>query len=169
MDIQTTKLDRVLLITPPTFHEDFRGDYVELYNRELYQKQGVPADFVQTDMSVSSQHVLRGIHGDRSTWKLISCLMGRIYLVIVNWVEGTPQFSQWEAFTLSEANRRQVLVPPGFGVGHLVLSERAIFHYQQSTYYDRASQFTLMWNDPRLNIWWPVKQPLLSQRDEGIE
>ena len=70
---------------------------------------------------------------------------------------------------LSEQSRRQVLIPPHFANGHLVLSEQAIFHYKQSTYYDRARQFTLLWNDPRLGIWWPVATPILSRRDQGCE
>ena len=70
---------------------------------------------------------------------------------------------------LSDQNRLQVLVPPKFGNGHLVLSAQAIFHYKQSSYYDRSTQFTLLWNDPKLDIWWPVTNPILSRRDEGAE
>jgi dTDP-4-dehydrorhamnose 3,5-epimerase len=163
-----TRLDGALLIEPPTKFEDFRGEYVELYNEKLYKEAGIAADFVQDDISVSSRHVLRGIHGDRQTTKLVSCLHGKFYLVVVNNIDGHPQFGQWDAFTLSEKNRLQVLIPAGFGNGHLVLSETAIFHYKQSSYYDRAGQFTLLWNDPRLNIRWPIKAPILSQRDEGV-
>jgi dTDP-4-dehydrorhamnose 3,5-epimerase len=112
---------------------------------------------------------LRGIHGDRNTTKLVSCLHGQFYLVVVNNVEGHPQYRQWDAFTLSDKNRLQVLIPAGFGNGHVVLSEKAIFHYKQSSYYDRSGQFTLIWNDPSLNIWWPVKAPMVSRRDENDE
>jgi len=169
VEVKKTKLEDVFLIEPPTIFEDYRGAYIEIYNRELYCKHGIKADFIQDDISVSSRHVLRGIHGDTRTWKLISCLSGRIYLVIVNCKEGSRQFREWEAFTLSDRNRLQVIVPPGFGVGHLVLSEEAIFHYKQSTYYDRQSQFTLPWNDPLLDIWWPIKNPIVSRRDEVSE
>lgn len=169
MDVLKTKLANVLQITPPTIFEDFRGSYVELYNEELYQQAGIGVKFLQDDFSVSSKHVLRGIHGDCGTWKLISCLLGRFYMVVVNWDETSPQYRQWESFTLSEENRQQILVPPKHGLGHLVLSERAIFHYKQSSYYDRPSQFTLRWNDPAMNIWWPVKDPLLSQRDQTAQ
>ena len=167
MEVKKTKLNGVLLIKPPTVFEDFRGTYVEIYNEKLYTEAGIRVKFVQDDISISTKHVLRGIHGDPETWKLISCLYGKFYLVVVNWDETSPQFGQWEAFVLSDHNRLQVLVPPGFGVGHLVLSELAIFHYKQSTYYNRASQFTLLWNDPKLNIWWPVKNQIVSRRDEG--
>jgi dTDP-4-dehydrorhamnose 3,5-epimerase len=167
MEVSKTGLEGVLLITPPTVFEDFRGTYVELYNEKLYSDAGINVKFIQDDISASSQNVLRGIHGDNKTWKIISCLHGKIYLVVVNWIKGSPQFGKWEAFVLSDRNRLQVLVPPGFGNGHLVLSDMAIFHYKQSTQYDRAAQFTLLWNDPRLNIWWPIKTPILSRRDEG--
>ncbi|NLF24387.1 MAG: dTDP-4-keto-6-deoxy-D-glucose epimerase [Deltaproteobacteria bacterium] len=169
LEVQKTVLEGVLLIKPTTNFEDFRGSYVETYNEKLYQEAGITTRFVQDNASTSTKHVLRGIHGDKVTTKLISCLLGKFYMVVVNWNKDSPQFGQWEAFTLSEANRLQVLVPPQFGLAHLVLSDRAIFAYKQSTYYDRASQFTLVWNDPRLNIWWPVKEPILSRRDLGLE
>jgi len=167
MEVTKTKLDGVLLIKPPTIFEDFRGTYVETYNEKLYYAAGIKVKFVQDDISVSSQNVLRGIHGDSETWKLISCLYGKFYLVVVNWDNSSPQFGQWESFVLSDQNRLQVLVPANFGNGHLVLSELAIFHYKQSTYYNRATQFTLLWNDPKLNIWWPIQNPIVSKRDEG--
>ena len=165
--VQKTKLDGVLLVTPPTNFEDFRGAYVEIYNKELYNAAEITTDFVQDDISVSSRYVLRGIHGDHKTAKLVSCLHGRFYLVVVNNVEGHPQYGQWDSFTLSDTSRQQVLIPAGFGNGHVVLSETAMFHYKQNSNYDRSSQFTLMWNDPRINIWWPIKIPILSRRDEG--
>lgn len=168
MEVTKSKLDGVVVIKPPTIFEDFRGTYVETYNEQIYQEAGINVKFVQDDISVSTQHVLRGIHGDQETWKLISCLSGKFYLVVVNWDSTSPQYKQWDAFTLSEENRLQVLVPPKFGNGHLVLSDRAIFNYKQSSYYNRAGQFTLIWNDPELKIWWPIKEPIVSQRDQGL-
>lgn len=165
MKVEKTNLEKVLLITPPTVFDDFRGHYVELYNRQLYHEAGIDIDFVQDDMSVSSRHVLRGLHGDSGTWKLITCPLGRIYLVVVNNLPGSPQYRKWQAFTLSEQNMQQVLVPPSHGLGHLVMSDRATFHYKQSSYYNRGTQFTLAWNDPALGIWWPVQSPILSERD----
>ncbi len=169
MKVEKTKLDGVLQITPPTLFEDWRGEYVETYNEQFYREQGIDVQFVQDDISVSDRHVLRGLHGDANTWKLISCLYGKFYLVVVNNDPESPQYRQWASFVLSDANRKQVLVPPKFGNGHLVLSDKAIFHYKQNTYYDRAGQFTLLWNDPELNLWWPVPNPLVSRRDAGLE
>jgi dTDP-4-dehydrorhamnose 3,5-epimerase len=169
MEVENTKLEGVRLIKPPTVFEDFRGTYVEIYNDALYKEAGITVDFIQDDISTSSRHVLRGIHGDQETWKLVSCLMGKFYLVVINWNRESPQFGQWESFVLSETNRLQVLIPPQFGNGHLVLSEQAIFHYKQSTSYNRSGQFTILWNDPKLNIWWPLKNPIVSIRDGGTE
>ena len=166
-NIITSKLDGVKLLYPTTNFEDFRGHYVEIYNKRLYSEQGVKVEFLQDDISHSRQNVLRGIHGDNTTWKLISCLYGSFYLVVVN-NDPTPQYHQWDSFTLSDQNRLQVLVPPKFGNGHLVLSNSAIFHYKQTTEYDRSSQFTLKWNDPSLNIWWPIDNPILSSRDQLV-
>lgn len=168
MQVEKTGLDGVLLIKLDVF-EDFRGQYVETYNEKLYAEAGIMINFVQDDISTSRGNVLRGIHGDRETWKLISCLHGEFYLVVLNYDSGSPQYGQWESFTLSDRNRLQVLVPPKFGNGHAVLSARAIFHYKQSTYYNRATQFTVLWNDPRFKIRWPVEKPILSKRDQSLE
>jgi len=166
LDVRKTTLDGVLLITPPTVFEDFRGCYVETYNEQIYNAAGIDQKFVQDDVSVSRRNVLRGVHGDRKTWKLVSCLHGCFFLAVVNWEPSSPQYRRWEGFTLSDANRLQVLIPPGFGNGHQVLSETAIFHYKQTTYYDLPGQFTIRWDDPILGIAWPMVAPILSERDE---
>ncbi len=165
MEITKTKLEGVLLIKLDIF-EDHRGEYIETYNEDLYRKNGIDIKFVQDDISVSSKNVIRGLHGDDTTWKLISCLYGKFYLVVVNCDTNSGNFGKWQPFVLSDRNRYQVLVPPQYGNGHLVLSDTAIFHYKQSSYYNPARQFTYKWNDPKLNIWWPIKNPILSQRDE---
>lgn len=167
METFPTTLDSVRLIKPPTIFEDFRGHYVETYNERLYREAGIDQHFIQDDISVSRRHVLRGIHGDDKTWKLISCLQGSFYMVVVNNDPQSSQYRKWTSFTLSDTNRLQVLVPPKFGNGHVVMSEQAIFHYKQTTDYDRSGQFTLIWNDPALNIWWPVQDPIVSLRDQG--
>jgi dTDP-4-dehydrorhamnose 3,5-epimerase len=168
LEVKAARLPGVRLIQPPTVFEDFRGEYVETYHRDLYRGAGIDVEFVQDDVSVSSRHVLRGIHGDATTWKLISCLHGKFYLLVIDWRPDSPNYRQWEGFTLSDRNRTQVLVPPGFGNGHVVLSDQAMFHYKQSTYYNRAGQFTVIWNDPTLNLWWPIERPIVSQRDQGV-
>jgi len=164
--IEKAKLEGVRLIKLDRF-EDHRGCYVETYNEDVYNKNGIEVKFIQDDISTSSKHVLRGIHGDADTWKLISCLYGSFYLVVVNYDDKSADFGRWEAFTLSDRNCLQVLVPPKYGNGHLVMSEMAIFHYKQNTHYNPKGQFTILWNDPKFNIWWPVKNPILSRRDQS--
>lgn len=160
-----TKLKDVLLIKPEVF-EDHRGQFIELYNEEFYRQNRIKVKFIQDDISISSKGVLRGIHGDKETWKLTSCLLGKLYLVIVNCDKNSSEFRKWQSFILSDKNRYQVLVPPKYGVAHLALSSKIILHYKQSTYYNPRNQFTYKWNDPKFKIWWPVKNPILSQRDE---
>ncbi len=166
MEVQKTKLDGVLLIKPDIF-EDFRGTYTESFNKKLYAEHGIDIDFVCDDFSTSSKGVLRGLHGDDKTYKLISCGHGRFYFAVVNYDETSPQFGQWESFVLSDQNRWQVLVPPKFGNGHLALSESIMFCYKQSQYYDAKGQFSIRYDDPRFNIWWPNKNPILSRRDDA--
>lgn len=168
LQVKSTSLKGVKLIFPPTNFEDFRGSYVETYNKELYNEAGITEEFIQDDISTSSKHVLRGIHGDQDTAKLISCLHGSFYLIVVNQDKDSEEFGKWESFTLSDTNRLQVLVPPKFGNGHLVLSDLAIFQYKQTTSYNRASQFTILWDDPKFDFWWPISAPILSRRDSGL-
>ena len=163
--IEKTDLDGVLLVYPQTPHEDFRGVYRETYNEALYKAMGIHAHFVVDDISTSRQFVLRGIHGDATTAKLISCLYGALYVIVVNNDPDSPQYRQWQGFTLSDRNCLQLYVPPKFGNGHLVLTDMAIFHYKQSRYYYRVGQFTIKWNDPSYDFWWPVAEPILSERD----
>jgi dTDP-4-dehydrorhamnose 3,5-epimerase len=166
IEVETTKLKGVLLIKPAV-HTDMRGMNVTLYSEKLYKEHGIDIDFVEDKISISKKDVLRGIHGDADTWKLISCVSGKIFLAVVDCDESSPQFGQWESFELSQENAWQVLVPPKFGNGHLVLTDSAVFHYQWSAYYDLGKQFSYKYNDSRFGIVWPVKNPILSDRDKA--
>jgi len=168
MEVLETKLDQVYLIKPD-INEDFRGDYVMTYNEQLYRARGINIKFIEHDISTSSKGVLRGIHYSPSSWKINQCLYGSIYYVVVNCDEKDPEFGKWQSFILSEKNHFQLFKHPKYGTGFLVLSDYAIFHYMQSEYFspDDPNQKTFMWNDARLNIWWPTKNPILSQRDEA--
>ena len=162
MIIENTDLDGVKLIKP-IVHEDYRGTNFESYNASDYYQ--IPNQSVVDSISTSRKHVLRGIHGDHKTTKVISCLYGTIYFVVLDCRSGSKTFHQWQAFTLSDRNKHQVLVPPGFGNAHLVISDECVFSYKLDQYYDRSSQFTLHWNDDQFNIYWPIKHPILSERD----
>jgi dTDP-4-dehydrorhamnose 3,5-epimerase len=163
--IEEAKLGGVLIIHLDA-SKDHRGVYVETYNESVYRNAGIDVTFIQDDYSLSSRNVLRGIHGDAETWKLITCPFGELYLVVVNCIEYSTDFGQWESFVLSGQNHVQILIPPNYGNGHLILSDAAIFAYKQSTYYDPTKQFSYKWNDSRFNISWPISNPILSRRDE---
>lgn len=158
-----------LKLITPQIHYDYRGEYVETYSRRSYQftdRDGQPIEFVEDDISMSRQNVLRGLHGDSKTWKLIQCLYGEFYYVVADLRRASPTYRRWESFILNDRNRRQVLVPAGCANGHLVLSASCVFSYKQSQYYSGAGdQFTVRWNDPALNIHWPCPDPILSLRD----
>ena len=168
IDIETTKLDGVKKIINIDSFEDFRGEYVETYNKKLYFDNGILIDFVQDDYSWSTKGILRGLHGDSKTWKLVSCPYGKYYLAVIDLDVNSPTYGKWDSFVLSDTNKEQVLIPPNHANGHLILSEKAIFQYKQSEYYASGEQFTVSYNDPKYNIWWPIKSPILSQRDECL-
>lgn len=162
MELVETSIEGVKLITPEAF-EDFRGEYVQLWNKKEYD---FCPEWAETDVSLSYRGVFKGLHGDSVTTKLISCLFGRFYLVALDMRKDSDTYGQYESFLLSDRNRRQVLVPAGCANGHLCLSDQSIFHYAQSHSYNPARQFTVAWNDPRFNIWFPEEPKIVSQRDE---
>lgn len=160
-----TTLEGVTLIKPNVF-EDFRGDYVTVYHKVLYESFGM--DFVEHSVSISSKNVLRGIHYSPHCWKLFEVLHGSAYYVAVNCEEGHPEFGKWQAFILSDRNHYQLLKHPRYGSAFLTLTDTSVLYYMQSQYYDKNNpdQQTFLWNDSRFDIWWPIKEPILSQRDE---
>lgn len=166
MQIEKTALPDVLLIKPDVF-EDHRGEYVKLYDKSYFFNIFDNISFVEDDISTASYGVLKGIHGNYETWKLISCLHGKFYLVVINYDSASKSFGEWESFVLSDRNHYQILVPPKYGNGHVCLSKKSIFHYKQSSYYNPKNQFTIKWNDQRFDIWWPIKNPILSRRDSA--
>ena len=148
----------------PDIHRDLRGD---LWT--LWKKDSSSIDFNHDKVSTSRKNVLRGIHGDNKSWKLVTCLYGEIYFVLVDNRESSDTFIQWDSMILSDRNRKQVLIPPGVGNGFLVLSDHSVFHYKWSypgEYADVDEQFTIKWDDPIIGIDWPINNPILSRRDK---
>ena len=167
--VSQTTLPGVLKIERYAFRDD-RGLYGEIYKKKEYIENGIDIDFVEQDFSCSRKNVLRGLHGDSKTWKLISCPFGELYLIVMNYDLQSEHFGKWKSFTLNPDNCLQILIPPMHANGHLILSEQAIFHYNQSEYYtDGKNQFTVSWNDPRFNIKWPINNPILSKRDSNVK
>ena len=143
---------------------DYRGD---LYT--IWKDDDFDLNFNHDKVSTSRKNVLRGIHGDNKSWKLVTCLYGEIYFVLVDNRESSDTFIQWDSMILSDRNRKQVLIPPGVGNGFLVLSDHSVFHYKWSypgEYADVDEQFTIKWDDPIIGIDWPINNPILSRRDK---
>lgn len=163
-------LPDVAIITPNIFY-DYRGEYVETWNIENYKifnKENIT--FKQDDISTSVRYTLRGLHGDNETWKLVQCLYGSLLQVVVDMRPNSETYLKHDMFSINDKNRRQILIPPGFANGHLVMSEMGIFSYKQSTLYVGAdAQFTVRWDDPKLNIPWPITNPILSLRDKNAK
>lgn len=160
-----TKLKKVQIIEYSSF-SDTRGSFTEIYNKEFFNKNGNKVKFLTDSFSYSSKHVLRGLHGDFQTWKLITCVKGSIYLVVVNNINYGKEYKRWINLELSKEFNTSLLVPPGYGVGYFVRSKEAIVHYKQSTLYDRKKQFSIKWDDNNFEFKWPTKKPILSERDK---
>ncbi|HLQ37330.1 MAG TPA: dTDP-4-dehydrorhamnose 3,5-epimerase family protein [Planctomycetota bacterium] len=164
MRVTGTELDGVKLIVPEAF-TDHRGAYVELYDTDKYRAACAGITFVQDDISVSKQHVLRGVHGDFVTTKLVSVLHGEGYALLADNRRDSPTFHRWQAFTLTGGNRWQLLIPPGIGNSVLALSD-IVYWYKQDTHFVAGRQFTLRWDDPEWGFAWPIADPILSARDQ---
>jgi dTDP-4-dehydrorhamnose 3,5-epimerase len=164
-----TKL-RDCVIIEPTIYGDDRGFFLETFQVERYAKQaGITLQFVQDNHSRSSKGVLRGLHFQQSKpqGKLVRVVRGEVYDVAVDIRVGSPTFGQWEAVILSEKNKCQFWVPPGFAHGFVVLSEEADFEYKCTDYYDPCDEGSILWNDPALKIPWPIDYPVLSDKDSN--
>jgi dTDP-4-dehydrorhamnose 3,5-epimerase len=170
--VNSKKIDNLYEIELDVFR-DFRGEYVETYSVEKYLFQdatGNKLNFLEDDISYSKKNVLRGLHGDSKTWKLIQCLYGEIFFAVVDLRRESKTYKNVQTFLLSASMRKQILVPAGCANGHLVLSEDAIFSYKQSEIYSGMNnQFTLRWDHPDFKIEWPVENPILSQRDSTAD
>ena len=135
----------------------------------MEKKSSENINFKHDKFSLSKKNVLRGLHGDNKTWKLISCPYGKFLLVVVNCEKKTKDYLKWKSWILSHENGVQILIPPNYANGHLCLSDKCLFHYKLSykgSYLDVKQQFSLRWNDPKLNINWEIKKPILSNRDK---
>ncbi|MBF0199523.1 MAG: dTDP-4-dehydrorhamnose 3,5-epimerase [Planctomycetes bacterium] len=170
MKITRSELEGVLLLDPPCFG-DSRGFFMELWNEETYKELGFTHSFLQDNLSRSAKGVLRGLHyqNPHAQGKLVSVLEGEVYDVALDIRRGSPTFGKWEAYYLSDQNKSQLYVPPGFAHGFVVVSDSALFTYKCTDLYHPECEKTILWSDPDLNIPWPVDTPLLSKKDkEGI-
>lgn len=158
-----------VLICKPSIYWDLRGNIFTSFNNDYQKTLGKDLHFNHDKFAISKKDVLRGLHGDHKTWKLVSCAYGEIYEVIVDWRPESKTFKKWQGFRLKADEFTQVLIPPGFVNGYCVLIDEALFHYKlayDGRYLDADEQLTVKWDDPELEIDWPIKNPILQNRDK---
>ena len=170
MKFLQTDLPGVLLVEPDVFR-DARGFFLETFHAARYRAGGIPYDFVQDNHSRSVRGTLRGLHAQRKRpqGKLVRAVRGEIFDVAVDIRPGSKTFGKWVGFRLGEDDFRQLFVPPGFAHGFCVLSDAAEVVYKVSALYDAATERSINYADPELAVSWPVKTPLLSERDRRAE
>jgi dTDP-4-dehydrorhamnose 3,5-epimerase len=166
MNVSTCDIGGLLVIEPKV-HGDARGFFLETWNRQRYREAGLDADFVQDNVSFSRRGILRGLHFQNPTpqGKLLQVLQGEVFDVAVDIRRSSPTFGKWHGLLLSGENKRQFYVPAGFAHGFLVLSETALFHYKCTEFYSPKAELAIRWDDPDIGVEWPLKQPLISERD----
>jgi len=168
MNFIKTKIKGLIIVESKVFG-DQRGFFFESYSQKEFEDNGITVQFVQDNQSRSTKNVLRGLHLQRPPYaqdKLIRVTRGNVFDVAVDVRSGSPTFGQWESIILSEENNKMFFIPKGFLHGFVTLSEIVDFEYKVSNYYSKESEIGIAWNDPDLNINWPVTNPILSEKDK---
>ena len=135
-------------------------------------KKGIVKNIIfnHDKFSLSKKNVLRGLHGDKKMWKLVSCVYGKFFIAVVDLNKNSKSYLKWKTWILSQKNNIQLLIPPNYANGHYCLSDYCLFHYKLSYkgfYTGHRQQFSIRWNDPKIDIKWPCKKPILSMRDKN--
>lgn len=168
MQVIETKIPDVKIINPKVFG-DQRGFFLETFEQKRYQeKLKINLTFVQDNHSRSQKNVLRGLHFQKQNpqGKLVRVVRGEVFDVAVDIRKDSSTYGKWVGVLLSEENKSQLWIPPGLAHGFLVLSDIADFEYKCTNYYDPNSEGCLLWNDPTVNITWPISTPILSEKDK---
>jgi len=171
MKVIQSKLKGCVIIEPRVFGDE-RGFFLETFQAVRYEQEaGIDLPFVQDNHSRSAASVLRGLHFQKTKpqGKLVRVVRGEVYDVAVDIRKGSATFGEWEGVILSEDNKKQFWVPPGFAHGFVVLSDTADFEYKCTDYYDPSDEGCILWSDPDLDIPWPIANPVLSAKDESAK
>jgi len=168
--IESRQLGEIVVLVPEIF-QDSRGFFMETFREDQFRGLGLPCHFVQDNHSRSVKGVLRGLHfqWDPPMGKLMRVTVGSAFLVAVDIRTGSPTLGRWFGIEASAANRRQVWAPAGFARGFCVLSEVAEIQYKCTGLYNSKGESGIRWNDPRIGIEWPVREPSLSAKDEKAQ
>ncbi len=165
-------LSDVKIIEPDVFNDQRGSLYTTFLKKEYESFLPKNTEFVHDKFAFSKKNVLRGIHGDYFSWKLVTCVKGKIFQVIVDNRPESKTFFKHESIILDSSKPKSVLIPPGFGNAFLVLSSDCVYSYKlayNGKYRDAQDQFTLKWNNPEININWPLSNPILSKRDSNAK
>ena len=168
MEIIKTKIDGLLIIEPTVFKDD-RGYFFESYNEQRFKELGIKDDFVQDNQSCSQKGVVRGLHFQKPPFaqaKLVRVLRGAVLDFAVDIRKGSPTYGQYVSTLLTADNFRQFYLPTGFAHGFAALEDDTVFAYKCSNFYNKASEGSIRWNDPDLNINWNIENPVLSEKDK---
>lgn len=169
MKITKTKLEGVVIIEPDVFGDN-RGFFMESWNKKKMEETGLFYDFVQDNHSKSTvKGTLRGIHfqkGNKAQAKLVRCVKGVVLDVAVDLRKNSPTFKQWVGVELSAENKKQLLIPRGFGHGFVTLTDDVEFLYKADNYYAPDADAGIRWNDPDIGVEWGVENPILSEKDK---
>lgn len=170
MLVQETHIEDLLVIKPAVF-EDSRGYFMESYNARLFKEATkLNVQFVQDNESKSNKGVLRGMHFQKpphAQGKLVRVVRGSVLDVALDIRKESKTFGEYYSLVLSEENKTQFYVPPGFAHGFLVLEDDTVFSYKCTGFYHKESEVSLKWNDPDINIEWGIKDPILSDKDKN--
>jgi dTDP-4-dehydrorhamnose 3,5-epimerase len=168
--LEQTGIKDLMIITPEIFRDD-RGFFIETYRKDKFSDFGLDVEFVQDNHSRSARNVVRGLHFQWAPpmGKLMRVTYGSAFLVAVDIRLGSPSFGKWVGVEASVENCKQVYAPAGFARGFCVLSEYAEIQYKCTGTYSNKAESGILWNDPAIGIKWPVKQPILSKKDETAQ
>lgn len=166
ISVESRPLDDVAVIVPEVY-QDSRGFFMETYRADQFRDLGLPVNFAQDNHSRSVKGVVRGLHfqWEPPMGKLMRVPLGTAFLVAVDIRRGSPTLGRWVGVECSAENRRQVWAPAGFARGFSVLSDVAEIQYKCTGMYNSKAESGILWNDPAIGIEWPVRDPLLSQKD----
>ncbi|MCB9274491.1 MAG: dTDP-4-dehydrorhamnose 3,5-epimerase [Lewinellaceae bacterium] len=151
---------------------DHRGAFARTYDGKVFEQQGIPVEWVQENQSVSlTKGTVRGLHfllPPHTDGKLVRCIQGAVFDVAVDLRAGSRTQGQWMSFLLRAGDDSMLYIPKGFAHGFCTLSDHSLILYKHDSYYDKASDSGILWNDPALAIEWPEEDPIISEKDKGL-
>jgi dTDP-4-dehydrorhamnose 3,5-epimerase len=169
MEVKKTFIEGLLIIQPKVF-EDARGYFYEPYNKKAFQEAGITDEFVQDNQSLSQHGVVRGLHFQNPPFaqaKLVRVTQGAVWDVAVDIRKNSPTYGKYFGIELTETNKVIFYIPKGFAHGFATLQDNTVFSYKCSDFYDKASEESIVWNDPNIGIQWNIKDPILSDKDRN--